>query len=182
MRTHGFTLHVPDPADLADVFALHADPTADVHDPSGRVRDRAEVEAMLTTWIGDWEQRGIGYWTLRAAEGGTTVVGMAGVRYLACGRDEVFNLYYRLSPSVRGRGWARAAARRGVAAAAEHDPGTPVIARMHPGNRASTSTAVAAGLRHVGHDTDGGPVLSDRDVAPAVVAALPSIPVSGSSS
>lgn len=133
---------------------------------------------MLAAWIDDWRRDGIGYWTVITAldepgVGSDAVVGFGGVRYLRAGLTQVFNLYYRFSPGSWGHGWATAVARRAVDEAGRLDSGTPVIARMQPGNRPSERVAEKVGLATVGHDRDGRLVLADRPVPDELIAKLP---------
>jgi len=59
----------------------------------------------------------------------------------------VFNLLYRLSPRVWGRGVATEAATELVLKATAHELRLPVVARMRPQNRASAAVALGAGLQ-----------------------------------
>jgi len=63
-------------------------------------------------------------------------------------RDRVpFNLLYRLSPRVWGRGVATEAATELVLRATAHQLQLPVVARVRPQNRASAAVALGAGLQ-----------------------------------
>ncbi len=160
------TLRPPTPADLDAVFRIHADPRTNAHNPAGPMTDRHAAQARLDTWLADWARAGIGYWVITD---GRHVLGFAGTRVIEARGRELLNLYYRLEPEAWGQGIAAAVARRAVADAGER----PVLARMQPGHVGSERTALAAGLRHVGHDPWGRIVLADRDLDEATLAALP---------
>lgn len=107
----------------------------------------------------------------------STVIGFGGVHYISAGSGgEVLNLYYRFTPAAWGNGYAGKLARAAFDLAAEHDPQTPVIARMPPSNRASERVAQRIGLFHVGRDSWGRYVLADRALSGAVLTGLPGIP------
>ncbi|GLU49070.1 GNAT family N-acetyltransferase [Nocardiopsis ansamitocini] len=165
----GFTLGRPVPDDINGVLACRATPAPDGAAAPGLLPGEEDhIRAMVDSWIGDWHDRGIGYWVLRgrahAGSGSRPILGEGGVRYSPTPVGEVFNLYYRLDFRVRGRGWARLLARLAVIAAHAHDPDTVVIARMAPDNHASHRTALAAGLRPVGRDASGRLALADRPI------------------
>lgn len=184
--------------DLEALMAILGDPAANEHNPAGSLQDRETGRGKLAGWIADWRERGIGYWAVEeAAEDGgnsldagngpdvgnspdaekNTVVGFGGVHYISAGSGgEVLNLYYRFTPAVWGNGYASEVARAAFDLAAEHDPQTPVIARMPPDNRASERVAQRIGLFHVGRDSWGRYVLADRALSEEVLAGLPGLP------
>ena len=161
-------------------MAILGDPAANEHNPAGRLQDRETGRGKLAGWIADWRDRGIGYWAVeQSAEDAdkSTVIGFGGVHYLSAGSGgEVFNLYYRFTPAVWGNGYASKVARAAFDLAAEHDPQTPVIARMPPSNRASERVAQRIGLFHAGRDSAGRYVLADRALSEAALTGLPALP------
>ncbi len=159
--------------DLEAFVTIHGDPRTNQHNPAGPVEDAADARQMLAGWIEDWRARGIGYWAIEDPDSGR-VVGFAGIRAMpAADTVEVFNLYYRLSPEVWGRGIAGAVAREAIDRAHRDWPGVAVIARMQPGHVVSERTAVSAGLHEVGRDPWGRIVLADRDLSTELLASLP---------
>jgi RimJ/RimL family protein N-acetyltransferase len=167
----GLKVRPVEPRDLDALVVIHGDPRTNEHNPSGPLLDAAAGRRLLERWQRDWAERGIGYWAVDADGLGT--VGFAGVRYLDTPERPVFNLYYRFIPAAWGRGYATAVAAVALAAAAGHDPDTPVIARMQPRNGSSERVAIRIGLRHVGQDPEGRLVLADRELPNAVIARLP---------
>lgn len=71
------------------------------------------------------------------------VVGVSGVKRMTLAGRPVWNLLYRLEPSVWGRGVATEAATAVVTRAGHHPLGLPVTARVRPANRASARVALA---------------------------------------
>lgn len=222
-------LRRPAETDLDAVVSIHSDPDTNRHNPDGPMRDMEQGRVLLESWLVDWRERGIGYWTVEASgsavpragaarvdpapvrdagrgngagraksnghlprarrntaepaapEGDVAarhprdwhIVGFSGVRNLPAGIGQVFNLYYRYAPVAWGRGWATRVALTACEAAREHDPESPVIARMQPDHLASQQVARKAGLCQVGYDLTGCPVLADREVPPSFIDSLP---------
>lgn len=126
---------------------------------------------MLQMWLDDWRSEGIGYWCLERQPDGA-VIGFAGIRPMSRADHRLFNLYYRLAASAWGHGLAKRFAREAVALAHRKWAERAVIARTRPSNLASERTALAAGLRHVGHDREGLLVLADRTLDQELLAVL----------
>ncbi|GAA1925616.1 hypothetical protein GCM10009737_29210 [Nocardioides lentus] len=183
-RTARLLLDAHGPGDLPAVHALHADPAVWGHFPSGR---HTTLEQTVATVAGDeerWAGDGLAPWSVRLAEAGpgSPVVGRAGcsVRRTDEGPLPWWNLYYRLSPAVQGRGLATEVGRHAMTAAAAVAPDRPVLAFLVEHNVASRRTAEGLGLRlvHRGPDT-GNPdpdavrlVYLDRVPTAEVTAAL----------
>ncbi|MFF4773572.1 GNAT family N-acetyltransferase [Microtetraspora fusca] len=66
LRTERLELRRPVIGDIAEVYAVHADPETSRHHPSGPDADEQASRVRLQGWIADWRERGIGYWTVRA--------------------------------------------------------------------------------------------------------------------
>lgn len=85
-----------------------------------------------------------------------TLWGVAGLRALVFQGRDCWNLYYRLRPSVWGRGFAREAALEAVAFAGEQKPQLPVVARTRASNTPAKQVVQSAGLmRRADLDGDG---------------------------
>lgn len=132
--------------DLDVVFALHADPRTNVHNPAGPDPDRAASAARLQSWLDHWDEHGFGYWLVERLGDAREVVGVTGVQHSTWLEQPVLNLYYRYAVEHWGRGYATAGARHAVAWARRHRPGLPVLAYTTPDNLGSQRTARAAGL------------------------------------
>lgn len=145
VRTPRLILRRPEEDDGSAMFRIHGDPETNRYNPQGPDPDLAASEATLQTWLQQWREEGFGYWavTLRSDP---TVIGFGGVRRLIWRNRDILNLYYRLTPSAWGRGYATEVAQSAVALARTHLPSLPVVARVRPVNRASARTAQRAGL------------------------------------
>jgi hypothetical protein len=117
-RTERLDLHRPSPADAAEVHAILSDPAVWTHYPSLRVTDPAQTERVLRTWTDAWDRDGLGSWIVRERDS-EKVVGFGG-----CGiaHDAFWNLGYRFSPTVHGRGYATEVALRGSSARGPDGP------------------------------------------------------------
>lgn len=183
-RTQHLRLRRPVDSDLALVYAIHADPATNIHNPFGPDHDREASRRRLQEWIRHWQQYGFGYWSVELANDGDVVrdgggaagagwdddgpvVGFAGLRHGSWLGQDILNLYYRLAPPAWGQGFAAEVARYAVKVAARHFPHTPVIARTTAENLPSQRTAAAAGLiRRADLDRDDGSGLSIIFVSP----------------
>jgi [ribosomal protein S5]-alanine N-acetyltransferase len=155
-RTERLKLRRLAPDDVEALVALHTDPRTNVHRPDGPMLAE-ESEAMARSLVDAWED-GLAYW---AVELDGAFVGIAGCEPRMTNGVAWWNLYYRFSPDVWGRGLATEAAREAVKVALAQRPARPVIARVRPSNVASIRVAEKAGLiRQSGMDADGFVVYS----------------------
>ena len=153
----GLRLRALTAAALPAVLALETDPATSQHRPGGPP-SQAEVAAQLDGWVRTWREHGTGYWL---AELDGRPVGLAGLRPLTLQGRACWNLYYRFSPAVWGRGLATTAAREAVALARSRTPALPVVARTRPANDAAVRVAERAGLlRRPDLDAEGFLVLA----------------------
>jgi RimJ/RimL family protein N-acetyltransferase len=129
--------------DLAAVVAINTDPRTNRHSPTGPPTP-AESEALARQFVREWERDGIGCWVVEY-EG--DVVGTAGVRPFQRGGEEFWNLHYRFTPGVWGRGLAAEATREAIAAARQHAPDRLLLARTRPTNAPAARLARAVGMR-----------------------------------
>ncbi|MEV0969329.1 GNAT family N-acetyltransferase [Microtetraspora glauca] len=142
--TERLELRRPVIGDLADVYAVHADPETSRYNPSGPDADEQASRLRLQGWIADWRERGIGYWTVRA---GGVVLGFGGLRFHEVEGDVVLNLYYRFRPAAWGRGYAREMAAAALAAGRERFPDLPIVAVVRDINIPSRKVAEGIGMR-----------------------------------
>lgn len=145
LRTDRLLLCRPEPADLRDHHAIHADPATNVHNPAGPQTDLATNEQQLAAWSWHWRKYGYGYWTVRLAATGE-VIGFGGVRP-AIGDENGLNLAYRFRPTAWGNGYAQELARAALDLARAKAPGEPVVALIVPANTPSIKVAERLGLR-----------------------------------
>ncbi|WP_229051418.1 GNAT family N-acetyltransferase [Aeromicrobium sp. Leaf350] len=174
VRTSRTLLRPPVEDDLDAVYAIYGDPATWKHLPSG-LGDRAMTADMLAMMIAGWRRFGLDTWVVEDVD--AQVVGIAGTRRVE-GRV-LRNLGYRLSPAVWGSGLATEVAQAALEAAHEHDPGTPVVARVLVNNPASVRVLEKLGLRLLfeGPRDDGlvRQVHADRDLTPDDLAHLVSL-------
>lgn len=143
--TQRLWLSRPSAADLEAVWAIHADPRAQEHNPHGPLTNRGSAVAMLDEWIATWGERGVGYWTVRLREDGS-IIGFGGIELETFHVRSVLNLYYRLSPEAWGRGYASELVARAIDTACLHFPDLPIVARIRDANAAARRVAESGGL------------------------------------
>ncbi|WP_406201569.1 GNAT family N-acetyltransferase [Kitasatospora sp. NBC_01560] len=168
VRTDRLELRAVCTGDLGALFRINSDPRAWEHFPEGRHRDEGTTRAWIERAVSRWESDGLSYWTARLAADGT-VVGVGGVQLQAA--TGFWNLYYRLDPAHRGRGYATELARAAATAARRHTPDVPLVAWIHPHNAGSRSVALRLGLvdRGLRRDPTLGALMhlyTDRPVPP----------------
>jgi RimJ/RimL family protein N-acetyltransferase len=129
-------------ADLDDFLALHALESR---------RSPEVITQLLRDFCAVWESGQHGYWRIEF-EGRTA--GYGGVKPRTWNGREVWNLYYRIWPALRGKGIASEMARKAIAVAHEVHPEWPVLVQTHADNAASIRLAEGVGMtRHP--DPDG---------------------------
>lgn len=139
--------------DLDDLHVIHADPRVWTHFPSGCHSSTDQTEELIKSAMHGWEAANLGYWSVREVTDGP-VIGIGGCRLLA--DHDRWNLYYRFSPDVQGRGYATELARAAVAAGNDVAPGRPVVAYMLATNPGSWRVADKIGLVRVWEGPDEG--------------------------
>src|SRR5713226_7779371 len=132
-QTARLTLRRLLPTDGPAMFAVHGDPATYRYSPARPHPDLATSEEMLRGCLRDWEISGFGYWavTLRQEE---KIIGFGGVEHRVWRDRDVFNLYYRFTPSAWGQGYATELAQRAVSLARTYLPQWPVVARTRATN------------------------------------------------
>ncbi|MEM7323008.1 MAG: GNAT family N-acetyltransferase [Actinomycetota bacterium] len=152
-RTERLVLDRVTVADTDQLHTIHADPRVWTHFPSGRHDTRAATEALVADCIREWETNGIGYWSVRD-RADSPVIGIGGCRLVV--DEDRWNLYYRFTPGVQGRGYATELARAAVAVANRVAPDVPVVAYMLATNPSSWRVADKIGLTKVWEGPDAG--------------------------
>ncbi|MDO5663194.1 MAG: GNAT family N-acetyltransferase [Brachybacterium sp.] len=139
-------------ADIAELYALHADPALFRHDSTEPLTELEQMRRVLASWMTHREQHGFGHVTVRAADDPDgSVLGVCGAsRMRLTGRD-VISLYYRFSTKAQGRGVARTAVRALLAdlrtlLGDEED----IVVATDPDNQPSIRLAESLGLRRTG--------------------------------
>ncbi|MCK8500641.1 GNAT family N-acetyltransferase [Myxococcus fulvus] len=134
-------------SDVEAMFELHSDPRTNLVDASAAMSTREEARELLSRWLGDWAERGVGYWAVERREAPGVVVGVGGVRHKPLEGRTVLNLAYRFFPSTWGSGFATEVSRVALEKARLHLPEVPLVAIIHPDNVPSIRVAERLGLR-----------------------------------
>ncbi|MGO1975181.1 MAG: GNAT family N-acetyltransferase [Propionibacteriaceae bacterium] len=151
VRTRRLFLDEPVTDDIDDLYFLHSDARVWTHFPSGRHRTRQQTVDQIEAGHDQWQRHGLGYWSVRESVSGR-VIGRGGC---AVPTDRPWwNLYYRLSPTMQGRGYASELGAAALEAAHRVDPDRPVIAYLLAHNLASKATAEKVGLHLVWRGPD----------------------------
>jgi len=127
------------------IFSVHGDPATNLYNPFGPHSDLATSEKMLQECLNHWQIYGFGLWavTLRREE---KIIGFGGVEHQVWRDRDVFNLYYRFTPSAWGQGYATEMGQTAVHLAQIHLPQLPIVARVRDANVASKRVAERVGL------------------------------------
>jgi RimJ/RimL family protein N-acetyltransferase len=129
------------------IFALHGDPETNRFNPNGPMRTLDDARERLALWLGDWSQKGVGYWAVERLEAPGVVVGVGGVRHKELQGQTVLNLAYRFAPEAWGSGFATEVSRVTLEQAREHIPDVPVVAIINQVNAPSIRVAERLGMR-----------------------------------
>ena len=173
--TGRLVLTVPEPADVAELHDLYADPLVWRDDPVSRHDTPAQTAAMVDRWRAAWCRDGLGMWVARDGEGRLVGIGGCFVRH-----GVAWNLGFRLGPARWGQGYAQEIIAAALTAARATRADLPVTAYLVEGNTRSRRTTERAGLRLVWRGPDAGNpdpdavrlLYADRDLTDAVVKAL----------
>lgn len=134
-------------SDLDVVYALHGDPRTSRFRRDGPLRSLDEARELLTLWMSDWSQNGVGYWAVEQRDAPGVVVGVGGVRHKEIDGQRVLNLAYRFAPAAWGQGYATEVSRVALELAREHLADVPLVAIIHPENTPSVRVAERLGMR-----------------------------------
>lgn len=165
--TERLTLSRPTERDLQELHDLHSDPEVWKHLPSARHTTLDETRELVDRYVAGWEANGLDVWVARDIET-NALIGIGGPSLRG---GVAWNLYYRLSPTAWGRGYAQEIIVAARAAASAAGPDLPVVAFLLEHNEGSRRAAQRAGLTVVwrGHDA-GNP---DPDAVRLVFADRP---------
>lgn len=141
--TDRLLLSEPTEADIDALLTLHADPRVWEHRPASRYTSRIQAEKLVSRSVDRFAKDGLGYWVVRKI-GESDVLGWGGCA-LPRGRPW-WNLTYRLTPQVWGRGYATEIAAAAIDAAHRVRPETPVLAFVMAGNVRSVRVLAHVGL------------------------------------
>ncbi|WP_443060913.1 GNAT family N-acetyltransferase [Streptomyces sp. NBC_00448] len=173
-RTERLELHALVMEHVEAVHDVYGDPATWSHLPQGRHATPQVTAAMIAKAQPSWHEYGLGYWSvlLKAPLPGCSlrpgeIIGTGGVSVVD---GDVWNLGYRLTPGVWGRGLAGEIVREALACARAVAPGRPVVARVLSENTASRRVVERAGMVLVREETErSGPaagrkrlIFSDR--------------------
>jgi RimJ/RimL family protein N-acetyltransferase len=148
--TSRLVLTSPVDDDLAELFELHTDPRVWTHLPSGRHVDLEQTRTLVANYTAGWAANGLDVWVARDCETGV-LVGMGGPS-LRGGR--AWNIYYRLSPAVWGRGYAQEIVAAARAATVTLGRDLPHVALLLEHNEGSRRAAERAGLQLIWRGAD----------------------------
>lgn len=140
--TERLRLSRPVPADLDEIFAIHADPRVWTHYPSLRHDDTVPTLAMMRFWEQSWAEAGLGSWVARLRTTGE-VIGVGGCTLRS---GELWNVGYRIAAAHHGQGYATEIARAAVERARGIAPERPLVAFLVEHNRASAHVAEKLGF------------------------------------
>jgi RimJ/RimL family protein N-acetyltransferase len=148
ITTERLVLRRPEPGDLPAVFEMHAEVLAALEPPGSTRAPLEAARALLDGWSAHWAAHGFGTWVVeeRGADAGAPPIGFAGLRWRAPDELPGLNLYYRLRPDSRGRGYATEAARAVIRFGLEELRAPEVTAIVHADNPPSARVAERAGM------------------------------------
>lgn len=150
--TEHLVLSRPETGDVDGLHVICADPRVWTHFPSLRHTDTAQTSAMVEQFMATWDQHGLGPWVARLP-GDPTAVGHGGCSVKG---GAFWNLGYRLSPDVQGRGLASELSLAAMRQAKQLRPELPVVAYLLEHNAASARVAQKMGLTLVHRGPDAG--------------------------
>ena len=132
--------------DADSVWLLHSDLRTNTYNPAGPMTHRSQAEQQAREWVANWAADGHGYWAVEELHVPGMVIGFGGIRSANWRGRQVYNLAYRLAPTVWGKGLAGEL----VVAAVErwHELGEhlPLVAYTTAENIPSQRTALKGGL------------------------------------
>jgi RimJ/RimL family protein N-acetyltransferase len=160
IEDNGLLLRTLLPADAEGVLAVHGDPRVYTLDPHERHPDLAHSRRFITPMIEHWATHGFGYWTVlvprtwwpagdpgpEPRDGDRVHAGLGGIQNHAVAGEPVLNVYFRLAPSVQGRGIAGRILAECVRVAPHVALGIDLVVRTRPANAAARRVAVRGGF------------------------------------
>lgn len=132
--------------DADSIWLIHSDPRTNRFNPVGPMSDRSKAEDQARDWAANWATHGQGYWAVEERHAPGVVIGFGGIRRAQWRGRQVYNLYYRLSPTVWGRGLAGELVGAAVSRWQELGKDLPLVAYTTAENRPPQRTAAKGGL------------------------------------
>jgi len=159
LTTSRLLLRRPTEQDLPSMFAIYGDPGTHLFNPAGPIKDIAQAQALLDTWLRHWRANGYGQWAIATREAPQDIIGFGGLdarRYLDVER---VNLGYRFAVSAWGKGYATELSEAALGYGFGELGLGEVFALVRPDHYASIRVLEKAGLQRVDvlHDVPGQP-------------------------
>ena len=86
--------------DADSVWLLHSDLRTNTYNPAGPMTHRSQAEQQAREWVANWAADGHGYWAVEELHVPGVVIGFGGIRAANWRGRQVYNLAYRLAPTV----------------------------------------------------------------------------------
>lgn len=130
--------------DFDAAVSIHAEPEATRYRSSGPATPD-ETRKLLEGWLAHWTEHGFGYWAIVLPETGE-IIGFGGVRFSYLGGEQYLNVYYRLSPTAWGHGYAPEMVKAAVTWAERALPAVPILVITNVDNTPAMKVAEKAGF------------------------------------
>jgi RimJ/RimL family protein N-acetyltransferase len=124
MQTERLVLYRPSPADIAAIYAIHADPVLNRFSLRGPMRDETQAVDTLTHWHAEWEDQGWGHWSIATRAEPDRIIGFGGLSTRprfggaelveSLRQQHAANLYFRFSQDSWGKGYANEMAQQAL--------------------------------------------------------------------
>jgi RimJ/RimL family protein N-acetyltransferase len=115
---------------------------------------REEAQEMLGNWLTHWQRHNYGYWAVALRDMPEVVLGFGGVIYKPYEGLPDHNLYFRLTPSAWGQGYATEIASAALQMAFDELAITAVRGISRLSNKPSRATLEKLGFIQTGHFAD----------------------------
>jgi RimJ/RimL family protein N-acetyltransferase len=132
--------------DIDQLVLLHSD--ADVAFWTGQWT-REATESWVRAMANRWAEEGVGKW-IAHARADRSLVGRGGFTRFDLDGEAVLELGWTVRDAQRRRGYATEIGQAALAWAADHEPGTPIVAFTEVHNHASQAVMRRLGMRLVG--------------------------------
>lgn len=144
-----------DDADLPSMADLLGDPVVMRYYPAPK--NREEVAAWIAWNRRNYREYGIGLWIVETLDG--AFVGDCGLTWQGVNGGLELEVGYHMRADLHGHGYATEAAAACRDLALAHGLAARLVAIVHPDNAASRRVAEKIGLRVIGEDLGGGPLV-----------------------
>jgi len=159
LTTPRLLLRRPTEQDLPSLFAIYSDPGTHLFNPAGPMKDIAQAQALLDTWLQHWSAKGYGQWAIATRESPQDIIGFGGLDARLYLDVERVNLGYRFAVSAWGKGYATELSDAALAFGLGELGLGAIFALVRPDHGASIKVLEKAGLQRVDvlHDVPGQP-------------------------